>query len=300
MARIAIVGPGAIGGTVAALLAQRPEHALQLCARTSFDGLIVDTPQGLINTHAPVVTDPGAAAPADWVLVATKTYDAAGAARWFPALLGPETRVAILQNGVEHVARFTPWLDEARLLPAVVDIPAERAAPGRIAQRVPGSILVPEGEAGADFVSLFAGIPLAVSTTDDFATALWRKLAINSAGVVSAVVMRPAEVANDERIAALMRDLVSECVRVGRAEGATLDDGLGDAVVDHYRSMPGDSINSIHADRLAGRPTEIDARNRVVERIGARHGIAAPLNALMATLVEAATIGLRSDGSAAQ
>ncbi len=289
MARIAVVGPGAIGGTVAALLAQRPEHAIQLCARTPFDGLIVETPHGLINAHVPVVTDPSAAGPVDWALVATKTYDAAGAARWFPALVGPETRVAILQNGVEHVERFTPWLDRDRIVPAVVDIPAERAAPGRIAQRVPGTILVPAGADGEAFVALFQGVPLGVSTTADFATALWRKLAINSAGVVSAVVMRPAEVAHDEGIATLMRGLVAECIAVGRAEGATLGDDLGDAVVGHYRGMPGDSINSLHVDRIAGRPTEIDARSRVVERIGARHGIPAPLNALMATLVEAAS-----------
>ena len=289
MARIAVVGPGAIGGTVAALLAQRPGHTLELCARTSFDGLVVDTPTGRVVSDAPVVTDPSAAVPADWVLVATKTYDAAGAARWFPALVGPDTRVAILQNGVEHVDRFAPWLDRARILPAVVDIPAERAAPGRIAQRVPGTILVPSGPDGEAFVALFEGVPLGVSTTGDLATALWRKLAINSAGVVSAVVMRAAEVSHDDRIAALMRGLVAECVAVGRAEGASLDDDLGDAVVNHYRSMPADSINSIHADRIAARPTEIDARNRVVGRIGGRHGIDAPLNDLMATLVEAAT-----------
>ncbi len=291
MARIAIIGPGAIGGTVAAWLAQDPDHQLQLCARTPLDILIVETPHGRIEARPRIVIDPGDAEPADWVLVATKTYDAAGAARWFPALVGERTQIAILQNGVEHIERFLPWLKRDRILPAVVDIPAERQAPGRIAQRMPGNILVPEGEAGARFVALFAHAPLAVSTTDDLATALWRKLAINSAGVVNAVAMRPAEVANEDGIAALMRDLVAECVAVGRAEGATLDDDLGDQVVCHYRSMPGDSINSIYADRLAGRPTEIDARNRVVGRIGLRHGIAAPLNDLMATLVEAATSG---------
>jgi 2-dehydropantoate 2-reductase len=288
LSRIAVVGPGAIGGTVAALLAQQG-HALQLCARTSFDRLIVDTPTGRIEADVPVVTDPSAATPADWVLVATKTYDAIGAARWFPSLVGPETRVAILQNGVEHVDRFAPWLERSRILPAVVDIPAERADPGRIAQRVAGTILVPAGTDGDDFTALFEGAALGVSTTGDLATALWRKLGINSAGVVSAVVMRAAEVAHDDRIAALMRGLVAEVVVVGRAEGATLPDDLGDAVVDHYRSMPADSINSIHADRIAGRPTEIDARNRVVGRIGARHGIAAPLNDLMADLIEAAS-----------
>jgi len=287
--RIAVIGPGAVGGTVAAWLAQDPDHELQLCVRTPFEALFVDTPHGPIEARPTIVTDPADAAPADWVLVATKTYDAAGAARWFPALVGPQTQVAILQNGVEHVARFLPWLERDRIVPAVVDIPAERNAPGRIAQRMPGTIVVPEGDAGRRFVALFETTRLAVSTTADFATALWRKLAINSAGAVNAVVMRPSEVAGDDAIAALMRDLVAECVAVGRAEGAALDRDLGDQVVRHYRSMPGDSINSIYADRLAARPTEVDARNRVVGRIGRRHAIAAPLNDLMATLIEAAT-----------
>lgn len=294
MARIALIGPGAVGGTVAAWLAQDPDHELQLCVRTPFETLTVDTPHGMIAARPAIVADPRDAAPADWVLVATKTYDAAGAARWFPALVGPNTQVAILQNGVEHVARFLPWLERDRIVPAVVDIPAERGAPGRIAQRMPGTIVVPAGDAGRQFTGLFEKASLAVSTTDDFATALWRKLAINSAGAVNAVVMRPSEVARDDAIAALMRDLVAECVVVGRAEGATLDGDLGDQVVGHYRSMPGDSVNSIYADRLAGRPTEMDARNRVVGRIGRRHGIAAPLNDLMATLIEAASNSKRS------
>lgn len=288
MARIAVIGPGAVGGTVAALLGTAG-HCMQLCARTPFEGLEVDTPTGHITAYPEIVTDPADASPADWALVATKTYDAEGAARWFPAVVGADTRVAILQNGVEHVERFAAWLEPGRLLPAVVDIPAERSTPGCSVQRTPGSILVPEGADGADFVSLFEGVALAVSTTADFATALWRKLAINSAGAVNAVVMRPAGIAADGEVAALMRALVDECVAVGRAEGATLGDELGEEVVSHYRAMPGDSINSIYADRRAGRQTEADARNRVVARIGARHGIDAPLNALMATLIEAAT-----------
>lgn len=288
MSRIAVIGPGAVGGTVAALL-DAAGHELQLCARTPFEGLEVDTPTGHVTCYPDIVTDPADAAPADWALVATKTYDAEGAARWFVAVVAAHTRVVILQNGVEHVARFERWLDRYRLLPAVVDIPAERSTPGCFVQRAPGSILVPDGPEGTGFAALFEGVPLRVATTADFTTALWRKLAVNSAGVVNAVVMRPAGIAADDGIAALMRALVAECVAVGRAEGAALDDDLCEEVVAHYRAMPADSVNSIYADRRAGRPSEIDARNRVVARIGACHGIEAPLNALMATLVEAAT-----------
>lgn len=284
---IAVIGPGAVGGSVAAWLAQSPGMAVALCARTPFETLSVATPDGVIEARPAVLTDPGDAKPADWVLIATKAYDAEGAAQWLPSLAGAGTRVAVLQNGVEHVARFAPYVARERIVPAVVDIPAERHAPGRIRQRRFGTIVVPEG--AEDFVALFAHCPIAVSTTPDFATVAWTKLAINCAGVVNGLTMKPAGVSNDPAIADLMRGLALECIAVGRAEGALLGDDLADEVVRHYREAPADSVNSLLADRLAGRPTEVDARNGVIVRLGARHGIAAPLNALAVALITAAS-----------
>ena len=115
---IALIGPGAIGATVAAWLAQSPDLALTLCARTPVERLEIDTPGGTISAQPQVLTDPADAKPVDWVLVCTKTYDAAGAAAWLERLVGPGTRVAVLQNGVEHVARFAPYLPVERIVPA--------------------------------------------------------------------------------------------------------------------------------------------------------------------------------------
>jgi 2-dehydropantoate 2-reductase len=224
----------------------------------------------------------------DWAIVTTKTYDAAATGGWLARLVGPDTRVAVLQNGVEHVVRFTPYVEARRITPAVVDIPAERSAPGRVRQRRDGSILVPAGEAGDAFVALFAHTPIAVSTTPDFTTAAWKKLALNCAGAVNALTLKPAGVARREPIADLMRTLVGECVAVGRAEGAVLPDDLARTVVEGYRAGPADGINSLHADRAAGRPMELDARNGVIVRLGARHGIATPVNAMVVALLEAA------------
>jgi 2-dehydropantoate 2-reductase len=84
-----------------------------------------------------------------------------------------------------------------------------------------------------------------------------------------------------------MRELVAECIAIGRAEGAELDDGLADMVIRHYRAAPPDSLNSMHADRLAGRPMEWDARNGVVARLGRRHGIATPVSDTVAGLLAA-------------
>jgi 2-dehydropantoate 2-reductase len=81
---------------------------------------------------------------------------------------------------------------------------------------------------------------------------------------------------------------VAECVAVGRAEGADLADDLPQQVVAGYRAGPADGVNSLHADRLAGRPMEIDARNGVIVRKGAAHGIATPVNAMVVALLKAA------------
>lgn len=286
---VAVVGPGAIGGTVAAWLSRSPlVRDLTLCVRTPLDRLVVDTPSGVIEAAPRIVTRPAAiTAPVDWVLIATKAYDVAAAATWLAPLVGPDTRVAVLQNGVEHVARFSPFVDPARILPVVVDLPAERSAPGRIAHRRAGTMTVPAGEAGRAFVALFDHSIIEVSTTDDFLSACWTKLALNCAGAVCALTGRPAGVVAAPGMAELMRGMVRECVAVGRAQGASLDDDLPDVVVERTRASPPDSVNSLLADRLAGRRMEWDARNGVIVRMGAAYGLDAPLNRMAATLLGA-------------
>ena len=84
-----------------------------------------------------------------------------------------------------------------------------------------------------------------------------------------------------------MRQLIGECVAVARAEGAKLPDSTVETVMNAYRNAPRDSINSLHGDRLAGRPMEIDARNGVIVRLGAKHGIPTPANQAIVALLTA-------------
>jgi 2-dehydropantoate 2-reductase len=284
---VAIIGPGAIGATVAAWLAQDPALKITLCARTRFAKLEVDTPAGKLTAAPPIVTDPAHAEPADWVLIATKTYDADATARWFPALMQSNTRFAVLQNGVEHIARFAPYLDAARIVPVVVDLPAERKAPGIVHQRRLGGVLAPNIADGADFAALFANTQIEARTTGDFVSAMWRKLCVNCAGAVFALTMQPPRIVARESIAALMCALMEESLAVACAEGASIEASFPDSVINGYRAAASDAINSMHGDRIAGRPMEIDARNGVIVRLGAKHGIATPLNAAMVALLEA-------------
>lgn len=288
MTSIAVIGPGSVGGTVAAWVAQEPNHDVTVCVRTPFEALAVETPEGPITATPRVATSPAGLAPVDWVLVTTKTYDTEGTLAWLEALVGPRTRVAILRNGVEHIEPFKGRIAAEDLVPAVVDIPAERSAPGRVLQRRNGWIKIPAGPAGEAFAALFALTPIAVEPVADFTTEAWKKLALNCAGAVNALILKPAGVAHDEGAAEVMRSLVRECVAVGRAEGADLAEDLPDQVIAGYRAADPASVNSLHADRAAGRPMELDARNGVIVRKGAAHGIATPANAMIVALLGAA------------
>jgi 2-dehydropantoate 2-reductase len=288
MASILLVGPGAIGATLAAWLCQDDRHQVTVAARTAFDSIETDTPNGVIRARPKVIVDAAQAEPVDWILAATKTYDSDSAARWFPKATGPRTRLAVIQNGVEHVERFKKHFDHTRIVPVMIDLPAERLSPGRTVQRGPAHLVVPAGENGAALLALFAHANFDAKQTDDFTTAVWKKLCLNSAGAVPAVLAKPNGIAHHEGVAGLMREIVRECVVVGRAQGAKLEDYIPDEIVERTRKAPRDSGNSMYADRLAGRPMEYDARNGVIVRLGRKHGIPAPMNALMVTLLEAA------------
>jgi 2-dehydropantoate 2-reductase len=287
MARIAIVGVGAIGGVTAALLQQAGGHELLLCMRRPLSEFSVDAPDGLVNVRATFVTDLCDVHDVDWVVVATKAYDVVGASMWLARLCIKGAPVAVLQNGVEHRERFAPYVAMENILPVMVDCPAERQAPDRIQQRGMMHLKAPDSEMGREFVKLFAGTLADITVVPDFLSVVWRKLCFNSAGVLSALVMQPGGVLRLEAIGDVALQIIRECAVVGRAEGAHLEENVADVVLEALRAAPADSINSMLADRLAGRPTEIDARNGVIVRLGRKHGIATPANGMAVALMEA-------------
>jgi 2-dehydropantoate 2-reductase len=290
MADILLIGPGAIGATLAAWLSQDDRHQVAVAARTPFEAIEVQTPEGVIHAKPRVVTELNQVKPVDWVLVTTKAYDSDAAAKWFTGACDRHTRVAVIQNGVEHVARFEKYVARERIVPVMIDLPAERVSPGKTIQRGPARLVVPSGRNGEDFVKLFAHTNFDAKQTDDFTTAIWLKLCLNCAGAPCAVVLKPQGIVHQAGVAELMRELVRECVAVGRAAGAKLEDSIPDEIVDRMKRGSREAGNSMYADRVAGRPMEYDARNGVIVRLGRAHGIAAPMNALMVALLESAQL----------
>jgi 2-dehydropantoate 2-reductase len=290
MPSIAIVGVGAIGGVLAGLLQTANAHTLILCTRTPLaEALTVQTPEGLVQVHAQNITTPTQATPVDWIITATKTYSAASAALWFPAFTGPGTRLAVVQNGVEHRENFAGSFQPEHILPVVIDVPAERLADNRILQRAAALIRTEASAYGQDFKALFGGTSANVELTDDFLSAAWAKLCFNCAGVINALTLKPAEALRDEALGQFALGLVEECAAVARAEGAIIPPDIAHKVLAGYRAQAPDSVNSLLADRRAHRATEIEARNGVILRRAALHNIPTPLNQAAVALFKAIT-----------
>ena len=259
--------------------------------RRPLSGLTVETPDGTVVIDATVLTDPATAMAVDWVLVATKAYDVASTAKWLERLCTKSAPVAVLQNGVEHRERFAPYVPVGSILPVMVDCPAERQAVDRVRQRGVMHLKVPSGALGRSFVELFAGTPADAAEVPDFLSVVWRKLCYNSAGVLSALLLQPAGVVRGEAMGEAALQIIRECAAVARAEGARLEEDVAEAVLQAQRAASADGINSMLADRLAGRPTEIDARNGVIVRLGRKHGIPTPNNQMAVALLEAMAQG---------
>lgn len=288
MTTIAIIGPGAIGGTLAAWLAQDPAFSVTVCARTAFDGLRVETPAGVITAQPDVITDPSKAGVVDWVLVCTKTYDADATKPWLERLVGPQTRVAIVQNGVEHVRLFAHLVPAQNIVPVMINLPAVRNAPGQIVQLRHGVIAVPAGPNGEAFAAFFAKTEIEAAAHEDFTSQLWIKLTGNSQTIVPTLTLRAPGAVWNEALESIVRGVVEECAAVGRAEGATIPQSVIDnAVAAAKGTREGSVSGSFHADRLAGHRLEVDARNGVIVRLGRKHGIPTPMNFALVTLLEA-------------
>lgn len=292
---IAILGVGAIGGVCAAhLVAQRDD--LVCCVRRPFASLVWRGPQGPTVSRPRVELQPSGLGPADWVLLATKAHQVHGAGAWLDALVGPLTRIAVLQNGVEQVARVADWAPPARVVPVVVDCPAHSPAPGRVDQRQVGVLSVPDAPAARDFAALLADTPLRVEVLEDWTSAAWQKLCVNAVGgALAALSARPLPALRHPRRAELARGLALECGAVARALGADLPEErceriAADAVATRRGGRP-----SILADRLAGRLLEVDARNGAVVRFAERLGLAVPLNARASALLAGAHRRPRAD-----
>lgn len=288
---IALVGPGAIGTTIAAAL-HEAGHTPLLCGRTAHQQLRLRHEGGEIVVPGPVLIDPTAITrPFDLLFLAVKTTQVAATAPWLSALCDTNTLVCALQNGVEQIAQLTPYVNGATVLPSVVWFPAQREADASVWLRAQPRLTLPDVPQAQRVVTALTETRCTVQLDTDFLSIAWRKLLQNAVAGLMVLANRRAGIFQREDISALALAYLQECLTVARAEGAVLRDNVPQEIVTNLQQAPVDLGTSILADRQANRPLEWDSRNCVVQRRARLHCIATPISDVLVPLLAAGSEG---------
>ncbi|MGE0970714.1 oxidoreductase [Klebsiella sp. WOUb02] len=288
---VALIGPGAIGTTIAAALHEVGRTPV-VCGRTAHPQLSLRFEGGQISVPGPVLADPAAIArPFDLVFVAVKATQIDGIAAWLTALCDKNTLVCVLQNGVEQQEQFAARVAGAAVLPAVVWFPALREAGTSVWLRAAPRLTLPDTAQARRVQEALRGTRCSVDLAADFTSVAWRKLLQNAVAGLMVLAGRRAGMFSREDITAVALAYLRECLSVARAEGAILSDSVPQEIVEVFQRAPADLSTSILVDREAGLPLEWDIRNGVVQRRGRKHGIPTPLSDLIVPLLAAASDG---------
>jgi len=292
MATITLIGPGAIGLTVGMALLSAG-HDVTFVAREPFDMLSVTMSDGEVRQRPVRVVPADKSPPADWVLLCVKAHQVASATEALNRAIQPGTRIAVLQNGVEHVENTAPHAPVTTLiLPVMVDIPASKLGAGRAAWRRSAHLVVEDSIDGQDFRDLFKDTFIEVAVTDDLKTCMWRKLLVNAGGgAILCLSGKPMKVFHEPGIIELARGILHECVEVGKAEGANLTEEMVEEQINAWLAAGPEETNSMYDDYVSGRVTEWNARNGVLVRKAEKHGISTPISWVLVPLLAAQSRG---------
>lgn len=280
---MAVLGPGGVGGLLAALVARAGHRVICLAGDETARALRTDgirVRSGRFGDFtAAVEADTELREPVDACLITVKhTALDAALERVRPEVLGDGLLVPFL-NGVEHPATLRARYGAARVAPAVIRVESTRTAPGVIAHGSPFAEIdltgasVPRGRLDA-----LAGVLAAVSPTvrvmDDETATLWAKMSFLAPFALLTtrygVPLGEVRTRHREELTAL----VAETAAVSRACGGPADPAVALA---RYDAFPPDTKSSMQRDAEAGRPLELDAIGGALLRAADRHGVAVPV-----------------------
>jgi 2-dehydropantoate 2-reductase len=289
--RIAIMGSGGIGGYYGGRLALAGNDVTFIARGAHLEamrtrGLRVESTKGDFALPAVQVTeDPAPIGAVDLLLMATKTYDLDTAVETARSLIGPQTTVLPLLNGVDIAERISAVVGPEHVLGGLCVLSSAVAEPGVIRHVTPfESVVFGElsGETTPRCQALLETLKAAginATLSGQIRTELWKKFVMLAtiAGVCCAV-RHPAEIVADPDVRALFSGSLEEIAAVARAQGVLLPDTVVQDTLRFFDGVPPGTKPSMLVDLEAGRRLEVEAINGAVVRLGAELGVPTPVN----------------------
>ncbi len=288
--RVAIFGTGGAGGRFGADLARSGE-AVAFIARGSHlaaireRGLVVETDAGETTVRPDLATDaPADVGPVDVVLLGVKTWQVEDAARAMAPLLGPQTFVVPLQNGVEAAGQLSAVLGADRVVGGLCATFSWIAAPGRIRSLGQvhsvrfGELDRRPSERTERLRAAFERAGVRATIPPDIEVSLWEKLLVvvpfGGVGAVTRVSIGVTRSMPETR--RLLERGMEEIFAVGRARRVALPDGSVEKGMAFLDSLDPAGTTSLQRDITDGRPSELEAWNGAVVRLGRAAGVPTP------------------------
>jgi|SRR5680860_28175 len=294
--RIAIFGTGGIGGYIGGRLAEAGEDVTFIARGRQLEalrngGLRVDSIEGDFTLpHVRITDDPEHAGTFDVVLLCVKAWQVAQVARALSPMLGPESCVLPLQNGVEAPTILAAELGSDKVLGGLCSLIAYVVAPGHV-RHAGGKPFIRFGELNDHRSERVIRLQhafehargLAIEIAPNIEAAMWEKfLFIATWGGVGSLARAPVGILRTQRgTRKMLQQAMTEIVIVAKERGVDVPPDAPVTALELLDGMPPDGTASMQRDMMAGLPSELEAQTGAVVRLGREAGIETPVNALI-------------------
>ncbi|MFH1199210.1 MAG: 2-dehydropantoate 2-reductase [Candidatus Omnitrophota bacterium] len=302
--KIVIVGPGAMGCLLAAFLSKSKEEIWLLdkneerAARINKGDILVEGVSGNWKVKARATVNVKEIGSTDLIIISVKSYDTKEAVAKIKPLIGNDTQVLTLQNGIGNIEVISEIVGADKVIAGVTNLGATLLDAGCVRHAGKGETIIGRID-GAIPVGIrlireiFNKVGLETKISRDIKSLLWSKLIINvGINALTAITRLPnGKLVEHEGSRRILREAAAEATKVAKRKRIKLiyDDPL--AKVEAVCEATSVNISSMLQDILKKKRTEIDFINGVIVRQGQELGIATPVNSLLVDLVKTIEIG---------
>jgi len=289
--RVAVMGSGGVGGYYGGKLAATGEDVTFVArgahlAAIQRNGLQVKSVAGDFHVRPKATDEPATIGPVDLVLFSVKGYDTEAAAERTRPLVGTETAVLSVQNGVDNEEKLARVLGKSHVLGGVVHILSTISSPGVISQIAgPRTLKCGEMDGGlssrvARIVGAFTHAGVGAEASSNIQVDLWEKFVFICAhgGVTALGRFGIGDILGCAETAQFYRGVMEEIAAVGRAKGVALPADAAERAITFARKLQPEMRSSLAHDLERGNRLEVDTLMGTVVRYGAEVGVPTPLN----------------------
>lgn len=291
--RVAVIGAGGTGCYFGGLLARAGEEVTFIARGATRDalrdrGVLIKSKQlGEVRLPVRATDNPAAVGPVDLILLCVKTYDTASAIPSLPPLVGPQTLLLSVQNGIGNEEQVAAAIGREHVLGCTAAVSAVVESPGGIRLDVEPALLrfgELAGGTSARTDALLATLQRAAFTTlldDAMPVRLWDKLmAICVLSGVCTLTRQPVGIVRHfPATRAFAIEVMREILAVAQAHSIALTQQHLDAVIATLDQISPQAYGSMYHDLVAGRRLELESLNGAVVRLGREAGVPTPCNA---------------------